>query len=421
MDKYPKRLNTTDSASNILLHYAAKYGNVDVMRLLLAKDTYVDQQNDNQLTPLHLAVIAGKRNMAKLLIDQGARLDIESCHGTVPSMVAKLNLNEDWIPFLIDNGWDVNELDNKGNSMLHNIIDCAPDKILIKLLSKKADPNLQNSVGVTPFHLAMSNNRRDIVELMRKYGGHLNPVGTDGMTSLHRLSRFGKIEQMRLLLNYGVPVDVWSDQGMTALHVAIAYVKLSAVRFLQAQGARIDIPNDEGLTRLQVAVREGCLNETIALIRFKADINRADANGWTPLHFAVDQNNLLMVQQLIQRKADIDCQTKTSSTPLHLAGMNNHQAIAEYLISMGADTTRVNQAEFIAGDMCQKGVNSDFFLKETDDWAFEPEPLIAPNQAIDYNPFQHPVIQLSQEALKNDKENENEASQQVDRKRQKMS
>lgn len=54
------------------LHIAAKYGNIEVVRLLLEKEADRNAEGKNGLTPLHVATHYNHVNVALLLLEKGA-------------------------------------------------------------------------------------------------------------------------------------------------------------------------------------------------------------------------------------------------------------------------------------------------------------------------------------------------------------
>ena len=54
------------------LHYAATRGHLDVMRLLLDKNAYIDAASPNGTTPLMMAAFYGTPTAVKLLLEAGA-------------------------------------------------------------------------------------------------------------------------------------------------------------------------------------------------------------------------------------------------------------------------------------------------------------------------------------------------------------
>ena len=54
------------------LHYAASFGHVSVMKLLLDNHAYIDAESPNGSTPLMMASMYGNPQSVKLLLDEGA-------------------------------------------------------------------------------------------------------------------------------------------------------------------------------------------------------------------------------------------------------------------------------------------------------------------------------------------------------------
>lgn len=51
-----KLVNKTDNLKNTLLHYAAKYGNVEAVQILIENGADVNKQNSSLQTPLHMSI-----------------------------------------------------------------------------------------------------------------------------------------------------------------------------------------------------------------------------------------------------------------------------------------------------------------------------------------------------------------------------
>jgi len=54
------------------LHYAATGGHVEIMKILLEKNAFIDAQSPNGTTPLMMAAMYGSAEAVKLLLDEGA-------------------------------------------------------------------------------------------------------------------------------------------------------------------------------------------------------------------------------------------------------------------------------------------------------------------------------------------------------------
>ena len=54
------------------LHYAATYGHLDIMKLLIEQHAYIDAESPNKTTPLMMAAHYGTPAAVKLLLEEGA-------------------------------------------------------------------------------------------------------------------------------------------------------------------------------------------------------------------------------------------------------------------------------------------------------------------------------------------------------------
>ncbi|KAI8928580.1 ankyrin repeat-containing domain protein [Entophlyctis helioformis] len=71
-----------------LLHWAADRDYTDLARLLLDSGAQIDVQDDNGQTALHYAAIVESADMVRLLVGRGARPDIADHDGATPAELA---------------------------------------------------------------------------------------------------------------------------------------------------------------------------------------------------------------------------------------------------------------------------------------------------------------------------------------------
>ncbi|OBS59005.1 hypothetical protein A6R68_09870, partial [Neotoma lepida] len=67
------------------LHVAAKYGSLDVAKLLLQRRAAADSAGKNGLTPLHVAAHYDNQKVALLLLEKGASPHATAKHGAKPN------------------------------------------------------------------------------------------------------------------------------------------------------------------------------------------------------------------------------------------------------------------------------------------------------------------------------------------------
>ncbi len=81
------------------LHVVALRGDVESTRILIEEGAELDVAGEHGYTPLHEAIEQGHTEIVKLLVDAGARLDIECAAGT-PLQLAGITGRQDIMDIL---------------------------------------------------------------------------------------------------------------------------------------------------------------------------------------------------------------------------------------------------------------------------------------------------------------------------------
>jgi ankyrin repeat protein len=82
---------------------------------------------------------------------------------------------KDKVELLIANKADVNARDKGGMAPLHSAVSDDPlhFKVAVELLlAKGAKVNAKDNDGLTPLHVAAASGNKDVVDFLRKHGGH---------------------------------------------------------------------------------------------------------------------------------------------------------------------------------------------------------------------------------------------------------
>lgn len=151
----PSLLYLKDEVGKTPLHWATGRGQIEAIKLLL--DTYhvdVNIRNNNEGTPLHVAASQAQPEAARILIAHHALVDAKTKDNSTPLHFAAY----------------------KGRKAGH--IETAQI-----LLENKADPNAQTYNGATPLFYAIQRNNSEIIALLRKFGakGGGQQQGRSGM------------------------------------------------------------------------------------------------------------------------------------------------------------------------------------------------------------------------------------------------
>ena len=120
------------------------------------------------MTPLTLAATQGNEDIVRLLLDEGANVNMVNYYGITPLISAVWNGNENIIRFLLDRGADVNRTDHWGYTALMSAA-CRCRKGAVRLLlDKGADVEARNDDGFTALDMVMEDMWED-ARIIRKW------------------------------------------------------------------------------------------------------------------------------------------------------------------------------------------------------------------------------------------------------------
>ncbi|XP_029359730.1 B-cell lymphoma 3 protein homolog [Echeneis naucrates] len=156
-----------DRNGQTALHLCCEYNQRDCLAALLSQPippTCLESRNYEGLSPLHLAVLRGHKDLARMLLEAGAdinAMDIKS--GQSPLMHAVESNNADMVHFLIENGCDVNNQSYSGNTALHGACGRGQVDTVRLLLKSGADSSLKNYHNDTPVMVAKNKKIADVL------------------------------------------------------------------------------------------------------------------------------------------------------------------------------------------------------------------------------------------------------------------
>jgi ankyrin repeat protein len=205
------------------LHYALRYQQPDLARLLINRGADINAQTTGNWTPLHFALYYKHLDIALLLIKKRVRTDILTYQNFSPLHYAAAKGNKELVGMLIDRSCDVNSFTIFKIAPLHYALRNEHPRIARLLIEKGADINLAKNENWTPFHYALGNHLPDIaIELIHK-GADVNAITKEGWTPLHFASSFDEyIDVVKLLLEKGADPKASLPDGDTPLSFAKA-------------------------------------------------------------------------------------------------------------------------------------------------------------------------------------------------------
>ena len=253
-----------------LFHLACKNGQVTLIKNLLKAKVDINALDTEGLSSLHWAAIEGNIEVTKLLISEGANIEIK---GTIfkssPLLFACQNGRTKIVQILLENGADINVKGSEGSksSAIHFATQSGKTEIVEILMQKGLDINCKNDNGETPLYYTMyprffplrckvshalemakfliesganideatvsdetplihaiTNAKLDVVKLLISYGANVNRVGNSDSTPLHYAARchIRNAEIIKILIDNGAEVNaLYKDLKMSALHYFI--------------------------------------------------------------------------------------------------------------------------------------------------------------------------------------------------------
>ena len=332
------------TSSNRLVE-AAKSGNGEALRSLLAARADVNQRQADGATALHWVAHRDDLDSAVLLLGAGADVKASNDLGVQPLWLACIN----------------------GSAPMVRV-----------LLRADADPNAAPASGETPLMHAARSGSVGAVKHLLLHGADVNAkTPMEEQTALMWALAEKHAEVSRILIEHGAEVSARSRFGFTPLLFAARAGDLDGARALLAAGVDPNETASSGESALVVATVRGHVPFALWLLERGADPN-ADGSGYTALHWAagtwetemtgpkgivarpghewgamrgLQEGKMDLIQALLARGADPDAQLRkhpprfgytadrrrpAGATPFLLAAMAGDAAVMQVLAKAGA-------------------------------------------------------------------------------------
>ena len=297
-EERPKDLNRGGLTG---LMFAARDGKIEAVRALLAAGAGINLADPDGATALHVALLNGHWDVAKLLIDSGADVHGWDWWGQTPLFLAV----------------DMNTLPTGARVELPTMDMATGLDIINLLIARGANVNAQLKLR-PPYRNVPQDRLAD-------------PAIDNGATPLLRAAKAADIPAMKALLAAGAKVDLSNAYGHTPLIVAAGATRgratptrggnysedqaIEAVKLLLAHGANVNAraytipgaPRGEALrctgyvvipdcykgeSAMHGAALHGWIRLAEVLKQAGADLNPPDADGKTPLDYALGRFRL---------------------------------------------------------------------------------------------------------------------------------
>ncbi|XP_035269070.1 CARD- and ANK-containing Inflammasome Adaptor Protein [Anguilla anguilla] len=337
--------NGADANAHNELHYtplllAAELGNVETVRVLVAKNASLVAKLPNCNSALHLAIQSGSLEMTKLLLDKGLDANMAGLNEQTPLHLAALYNKPVLVGTLLHAGAQVNAVTKEGLTPLHVASQHSHEETVLQLIKGKASVHAKDKHARTALHYAAAQGGAPVVQLLLSSGADPNAADKEKRTPLHMAAMEGRLEAVSAMLTQKAQSRVKDMDGCTPLHYAAAngHTKAAADLLSSAKNKNVDDKNVWRRTPLHMASEQGHDDLIELLLHSGAKINAMDNNKDTPLHCASRCGHIGCVQRLVSRaqgeKANLQATNNVKKTPLQVAeskDSQNHQQIVTLL------------------------------------------------------------------------------------------
>ena len=326
-------------AAAITLPDALARGSSAAVAAALAGGGDPDMMLDDGRTPLVRAVQEDNLAVVRTLLAYGADPDkrTETGYGMTALMAASEIPNMDITQLLLENGANVNQVDNNGDPVINWAAYYGHTDLVKVLLDAGANPNIATSNGAV-LQIALRRGHRAIVDLViarRLAGAALE--GRESLLLTDVLS--GDVASLRRRLEYA-PSDTVDAAGTPMLVLAAWSGNGSVIDALLEFGATVDATDAIGYTAFSHAAREGNLGVMQRLIDAGADVDHRGADigmGLTPLMLAAGEGKVDTTMQLVSIGASLVPTNTMNQNAALWALASGHRVTAEMLIEAGCD------------------------------------------------------------------------------------
>jgi ankyrin repeat protein len=321
------------------LHWAAYWGDAELVDRLIRAGAKVTLANDLGVTPLHLASTNENPGVAKRLLAAGAEPNAAAKLGHTPLMAAARAGRAEIAAALLARGANVNarESTHDQTALMWAAASRRPEVVKV-LLSAGADLSARSKLRLRKSLILTSRQASynpGAYELHLKKGDIVE-VSEGGFTALLFAAQQGDVESARLLLDAGADVNETAPIGMSALVVAAYSDHLDVGRYLLDRRADANAAG-AGYSALHAAILRGNLKFVEALLAHGANPNapitrangarRQSADfafghtlvGASPLYLAAKFAEIAIMRALVAAGADLGFKMPDGSTPIMAA------------------------------------------------------------------------------------------------------
>ena len=250
-------LKDTDDLGNTTFNYAAKSGDVTLLKKLIEKGIKYDGRALIVASQGTRSFSSGLETYQYLVDD--LKLNANSLGDNGENVLHNLfrkPKQEEIISYFLENGTDINHPDNEKNTVLMNA--AKGNLEYLKLFFHKINNiNAQNKNGQSALSLAVEGGSSEMVAFLLENKADVKVIDQKGNNLVsywidsYKPSKKDEFKlKQELLQNAGLDIRTPQKNGNTLYHLAVAKNNLDLVKQISTFGVNINAKNAEGMTAL---------------------------------------------------------------------------------------------------------------------------------------------------------------------------
>lgn len=253
---------------------------------------------------------------------------------------------EGLLPTILDvQGWQSDE-ESKQENALFDAIEQEDDVAVLKALQEGAEVNALDEDGKSPLMHAVDDGLVDIARILLDHKADVDCLNPGGVTSLASIASINWPDMASLLLERKANVHAKMKANVTMMDMALHLGgNAPVVKLLLEHKIDVNEVDRRGNSYLLRATENGDADTVSVLIDGKADIELSNDEGKTPLLTACWGSDEEVVRILLEKKADIEKADGGGELPLLAACYSHKKGIVKILLEAGADVIKAYKQE----------------------------------------------------------------------------
>lgn len=237
------------------------------------------------------------------------------------------------IDIFAKSGCDLSVKNKIGMTLLSHACMKENARLVKLLLENGVDVNQLNDDQTTALYWSIRQGGLLNCTNLISHGADVNRANDDGCTPLMQASMYGVHSVLLCLIQNQANLNAKDKNGKTAMMYAAERNNCVAIDEICKAGGNIEIRDNSGMTALCYAAKSyyGATNE---LVFHGAELDVKTKDGYTPYLLAASNGNLEVVKFLADKGCDIYAKTHTLRTALALAKEEGVEDCIEFITAL---------------------------------------------------------------------------------------